>query len=344
MRESRDRPGEFVLARCAVDWLAWPRILSVWTAAVLCVGVLATGLVPAASRAETPRLSVVDLGQPLVPVISGQPPVSANVEGTCAEPFSLEANCPSGSWPGLGSDWGSAVAVAGGDSLALDFTSSMVAVRVASTSNYVPGESTPSGQSVENYDVLASVAATPTPESNIWRVTLPQLDIRATGGYTFSVVGSDTAGHHDYALTIRSPRYEDETRQCGMAYYSTELSQYLCAADSVPPGTPLHGGHNVRSQTVDAHRSLKVSSVATFAHAHLRLMFTVPMSGTMRIKLIISKRVERTIVRQVQAAGRVAVVVALSHYRPTSTRHIAVMALLRASGHHFGVARTITVN
>lgn len=324
----------------------------------MCIGIAcAAGLAIAAAAAapalaDGSGLSVSSLGQPSVPVIDGQPPVGVGPSGTCTEPFTLETACRPGTWPALGGGWGPTVDVAGGDTLALTFASPVTAVSVASTSNYMPGLSTPSvtpppgagapaapPAALVNYDVLPATAATATSDPRTWHIALPELDVRAMSGYTFSVVGTDATGPHDYALTIRSPRYADETRRCGTAYYNTGLSQYLCPAESVPPGTPRHGP----SGPPQPHRSLAVFSVARFAHGRLRLRFTAPMPGTLRVKLTVPQLGDRTIVRRVRAAGDITVTTTLRSYRPTKASRIAVVAHLRASGRQFGIAKTIAV-
>ena len=70
-------------------------------------------------------------------------------------------------------------------------------------------------------------------------MSLPPLDYRALGGYTFSVVGSGGGGiYYDYAFEIRSPRFADESARCGMAYFSTGVQQTLCFRGPFPGSYP----------------------------------------------------------------------------------------------------------
>lgn len=217
--------------------------LAALTAAVLFLAV------PAA-RAAGPMLSVTNLGHAAAPVVVGQPPLAIAPAGECAHPFTLagEAACPPGTWPPLGAPswapggWAPTEDVAGGDTLQLAFSGPMTSVVVGSTSNYGPGLQDPEGRAIANYEVVPESPATATADPAVWQVALPPLDYRAIGGYTFSVVGQDGSGFHDYPLEIRSPRYADELARCGTAYYSTGVQQYLCPGGGVPTGSPGAGG------------------------------------------------------------------------------------------------------
>ena len=82
--------------------------------------------------ADTPSLSVVNLGQPSATVIAGQPALTLASSGTCEVPFTLESEsaCLPGSWPTLGEAWGPTEDVAGGDQLRLTFSSAVSNVTI----------------------------------------------------------------------------------------------------------------------------------------------------------------------------------------------------------------------
>jgi hypothetical protein len=203
---------------------------------VLCVLAVAAALAPTAAAA--PALTVTNLGQASVPSEVSQPPLGVSSRGSCPHPFTVagESACPPGTWPPLGRPswtkegdrWSPTEDVAGGDTLQLSFSSPMAGVGVGSTSNFEPGLHDPDGNAIDNFDVISESPASATADPAVWRVTLPPLDYRALGGYTFSVVGSDAGGFYDYALEIRSPRFADESAKCGMAYFSTGVQQVLC--------------------------------------------------------------------------------------------------------------------
>jgi hypothetical protein len=226
----------------------WGRMARASAGLAICMLALAVEIAPTAS-ADAPTLTVTNLGQAAAPTEVPQPPLGVSSRGGCAHPFTLadEAACPAGVWPPLGSPtwdtsrdrWSPSEHVAGGDTLQLLFSSPVASVVVGSTSNYEPGLHDPDGKAISNYDVIPESSATPTADAATWRVTLPAFDYRALNGYTFSVVGGDSSGFHDYALEIRSPRFADENERCGMAYFSTGVQQALCFGafpGSYPPG------------------------------------------------------------------------------------------------------------
>ena len=196
-----------------------------------------------AALAGGPSLTVTNLGQAGAPVEVGQAPIVLASTNDCAHPFTFanESACPPGTWPPAGQPWGPIENVAGGDTLRLAFGAAVSAVSVGSTSNYPPGLTDPDGKPIPNYDVLSESQAVPTSDPAVWLAALPPLDARAisTSGYTFSVVAEDEAGHHGYPFGIRSPRYANESTQCGMAYFSTGWAQYLCLGNGPTPGVPL---------------------------------------------------------------------------------------------------------
>jgi hypothetical protein len=286
---------------------------------------------------------VSDLGQPSAPVIVGQPPLTVASSGTCEAPFTVatQAACPPGTWPALGTTWGPIEDVAGGDELQLTFSSPVSIVTVASTSNYTPGLTNPSGQPVPNYDVLAPASAQPT-SATVWQLTLPSLDVRAAGGYTFSVVAADTSGDHDYSLTIASPRYADERTRCSETYYSTGFSQYLCLSAGVkgpPPGPPAAGGHANAPATSPTNSSqptrvglrLGASAVGD-AHGRLRIEIAVPTAGSLTISIPTKGRHGAvTLVRHVTHRGYLTVIHKVAKLRFVGNHEIVLHMVLRAS-------------
>ncbi len=252
-------------------------------------------------------MTVSDLGQFDAPVVVGQPPITLVSIGSCSAPFTLEASCPPGSWPALGSNWGAVQDVAGGDALALTFSTPVSAVSVASTTNFPPGLTDPSGGAVINHDVMGATSAVASADPAAWNVVLPSLDPLALGGLTFSVVASDGSGSYDFPLTIRTPRYANESTGCGAAYYSTGNSQYLClsAGQKVPPPQlppPVSHVSSVR---------LPSAQHATLVHSTLRLRITVPAGGTLRVTLPRYPHV--TGLRHLRAAGTLTIALPLRH-------------------------------
>lgn len=188
---------------------------------------------PAAScaAAESPTLTVSNLGQSSIPVDPGQTALTVPPTGECPTPFTPEAEaaCPPGTWPSLGGVWAPTEHAAGGDTLRFTFSSPVSAVSVASTSNWTPGQFLPSGEPIRNYDVVGATSAAPTSEATDWLFTLPALNLQAMNGFTFSVVAEDGSGYHDYPFSIRTPRVSD----C-WAYYNPGDSLYACG-ESIPP-------------------------------------------------------------------------------------------------------------
>lgn len=305
--------------------------------------------------ASTPTLSLSDMGQPSAPVIVGQPALTVAPSGTCEAPFTIETEsaCPPGNWPGLGTTWGPVEDVAGGDELQLTFSSPVSSVIVASTSNYPPGLTNPSGQAVPNYDVLAPTAAQ-SASSTVWHVTLPSLDIRAISGYTLSVVADDTSGDHDYALTIRSPRYANELTKCSEAYYSTGNSQYLCLSNGVPPGLPTPGGQAGTPSTTSPTGNNQPApipngpplgaSTVSYAHGRLRIAVAVPTAGTLTISIPTRGRHDAmTTVRHVTHSGDLAVTQKVAKPRFVGNHQIVLHMVLHASTGFFKRTQTIRV-
>ncbi len=186
---------------------------------------------PTKSDTDLPTLTVSDLGQRLVPVEVGQPALTARPIGNCARPFALrfKSACPEGTWPGLGGTWSPVVPVAGGDTLRLAFSRAVSAVTVASTSNWKPGQFTPSHEPIRNYEVLGPMSATSTSDPTAWLITIPSLNDQATNGYSFSVVARIGSGYRDYRLSIRTPRVAN----CE-AYYNAEQTLYACGVATPP--------------------------------------------------------------------------------------------------------------
>jgi len=253
----------------------------------------ATGTV---AHADAPTLRVTNLGQSSAPVEVGQPALEIAAMGTCASPFTLanESACPAGAWPPLGRQWGSIEDVAGGDTLRFEFSSPVSVVKVGSTSNYTPGLHDPDGRAIPNYDVVSESAAVSTSDPAVWVTTLPPLDYRAisTAGYTFSVAAQDGSGYHDYPFGIRSPRYANELTQCGTAYFSTGVSQYLCLDRAVKG--PRSQGARITSATYNGHV--------------LTLTGEVPAAGSLRVGVptICGKRAGGACHRRTWVVGRAA--------------------------------------
>ena len=227
----------------------------------LCVTAMA-GAAPSVASADGPGLVVSNLGQESAPVEVGQPPIAVSATNSCEHPFTFanEAACAPGAWPPLGAPWGQIERVAGGDTLRLDFSGPVSSVSVGSTSNYEPGLRDPDGNPVGNYDVVAESGASATSDPRVWLFTLPQLDVRAIGsaGYTFSVAAQDGAGFHGYPFGIRSPRYADEAKRCGQAWYSTGFGQYLCLS-AAPAKTPAPArAHRKRKRCKKGFRKKRV--------------------------------------------------------------------------------------
>jgi hypothetical protein len=206
----------------------WNRMRPPAKATCLCTLLAAASLIaaghssPAVADASPPILSVSDTGQPSAPVIVGQPSLTIASSATCEAPFTTElaSTCPRGTWPALGESWGPIENAAGGDTLQFTFTAPMTKVTVASTSNYPPGLTNPSGEAVPNYDVLGVTSASGGPTS--WTVALPQWDVRSISGYTFSVVAQDAEGSHDYA-----PIAANHITQQGLASMPARPAQCL---------------------------------------------------------------------------------------------------------------------
>jgi hypothetical protein len=246
------------------NWLLARRCILLGTLAVFLLSLA----VPA--QADSPTLSVTNLGQPSAPVEVGQPPITISATANCAYPFTLanESACASGIWPQLGRQWGPIEHVAGGDTLRLGFSAPVSSVTTSSTSNYARGLRDPDGNTIPNFDVLPEASAVPTGEQTVWTIALPTLDYRAisTQGYTFSVVAQDDSGHHDYAFGIRSPRFANELEHCGQAVYSTGIEQGMCWGAGIPTRgpknllKPKNGPFEVGSARYDGRvLSLKVS-------------------------------------------------------------------------------------
>jgi hypothetical protein len=239
-----------------------------WVLLGALVVLLLASTVPA--QADSPSLSITNLGQPSAPVQVGQPPITILATASCAYPFTLtnESACVPGTWPQLGRQWGPIEHVAGGDTLRLELPVAVSSVTASSTSNYERGLHDPDGNAIPNFDVLSEASAVPTGEQGVWTIALPSLDYRAisTHGYTFSVVAQDDSGYHDYAFGIRSPRFTDELEHCGQAVYSTGVEQGMCWGVGVPPlgprtmVKPENGPFEVRSARYDGRvLSLKIS-------------------------------------------------------------------------------------
>jgi hypothetical protein len=291
--------------------------------------------------ARAAGLTVSDLGQAAIPVLSPDT-VGASAAGSCGEPFTLKSHCPAGSWPELGGEWGSALLVAGGDTLAMQFNAAASAVTVASTSNYPPGLTDPSGNPIANYDVLNATDASATGDPTSWQVTLPTLDARAMSGYTFSVVAVQEGVPRDYTFTIRAPRYEDEAHPCGTEYFSTNLSQYMCAEMAAPPGrvpvTPP-----VTSTTPPAAVPVfSLSPDAVISKGHLRLHFRVGAPGTLHVHLAVPGTSPRKISENVTAAGEVTLSVSLRKFHLGHHR-IKVVATLQTPGETLDLERSLRV-
>lgn len=232
---------------------------------VVLVLVLAATIAPTAG-ADTPTLAVINLGQVSAPSEVTQPPLAVSSRGGCPHPFTIagESACPSGMWPPLGRPswtregdrWSPTEDVAGGDTLQLSFSSPVASVSVGSTSDFEPALHDPDGNAIDNFDVIPESPATATADPAVWRVTLPPLDYRALGGYTFSVVGGDAGGFQDYALEIRSPRFADESAKCGMAYFSTGIQQTLCFGNF--PGSYPTAVHRKRKKCRRGFRRKKI--------------------------------------------------------------------------------------
>jgi hypothetical protein len=303
----------------------------------------------AASSSAAPSLTVTDLGQPSAPVEVGQAPVEVSPAGSCPTPFTLAAACPVGSWPALGGPWGPTLDVAGGDVLGLAFPVPVSDVVVASTTNFPPGLVDPSGTAVANRDVMAATPAVATSDPSSWTVALPPLDRIAMGGLTFSVVASDGAGgSYDYPLAIRTPRYGDESRRCGPAYFSTGDSQYLClvmqkAPPPLPPLMPPRAGPPPSVRPVAA--SLASVEGATFKRGRLRLNVSVPAAGTLHLTVVFRHRNVVVAIRHPLAAGSFRVSLRLRHQHFSKAHHrIALRMSLHTSTGAYSRTQAVPVS
>ena len=283
-----------------------------WRARLLAIAVGAFVVIAAPANAAASGVTVSDVGQVSAPVVVGQAPVPGSVSGSCGTPFTLESDCPVGSWPALGGSWGATLDVAGGDRLVLTFSAAVSAVSVASTTNYPPGLRNPSGTGVANRDVIAATPAVATADPTVWNVVLPALDVTAMSGFTFSVVASDGSGTYDFPLTIRSPRYADESTRCGPAYYSTGNGQYLCLNE--PKGHPP-------VVTTQPPPTLASLHGATFRHDVLHLELSVPAAGTLRISIVLPHRRPEVVIRHPRSAGRFSVALRLRGVRFSKAHH-----------------------
>jgi hypothetical protein len=272
---------------------------------------------PALANGEASTVTISDLGQASEPVEVGQAPLAVQSSGACPRPFTLkpEASCPSGTWPALGGDWSPFENVAGGDRLRLAFSIPVSDVTVASTSDWPPGEHTPSGEPMHNFDVLPPTAAKTAPEPGAWIIRLPPLSLQAIGGFTFSVVATDAGSNYDYHLSIKTPRYANEATQCGVRYYSTGVSDAICDRYSEQPGTPPR------------HRGLHIVA-ATLRGSNLRLNVRTPSAGTVIVG--IPTRVAATswlsVVRHVNHAKSV-MITAKVHRLRMHSRNSALLRL-----------------
>jgi hypothetical protein len=228
-------------------------------------------------------------------------------------------------WPALGEAWGSIENAAGGDTIQLVFTAPVTHVTVASTSNYQPGLTNPSGEAVPNYDVLGVTQASGA--SKTWTVLLPQWDVRAISGYTFSVVVQDEAGYHDYALMLKSPRFANEVTHCSESYYTTMFSQFSCTTSTVPPGGALRGvpqedatggkGSGGSGKSIDEHGSTPQLRVTRswYVHRRLHMRIAVPSAGTLNITVVVHGRSKRTLELHSTSAGTVSCTAPISAER-----------------------------
>jgi hypothetical protein len=209
--------------------------------------VLMLGLV---ARADADVMSVVvsNLGQPGLESTVPQPPVITTDRGGCANVFDADqangvAECPAGTWPAPDAGWGPGVDVSAGDTLQLSFSSGVSAVTVAVTSQLPLGGLTdPSGVHHLNVNLLGPQPATPTSDPLVWSVAIPDPTLitrQAMGAPApFSIVATDAQGSHDFALSVLSPRYDNEATHCGAPGHPMPQG---CPIPT-PPGLPLIGG------------------------------------------------------------------------------------------------------
>ena len=200
---------------------------------------------PAAALAVPAELTVTNLTQPGLESEVPQPPVSVAARGSCATPFSAqEANsgispCAPGSWPTVGQYgyWGPTVSVAGGDRLQLALDAPVDQVRFSSTTNYPRGLRDPTGAPYPNVDIVSAREADPTSDASVWTLELP-LDLdRAQGpGATFSVVARTGTEWRNFAVMIRTPRFNNHQTRCGYFYSPTSFHLTSCIFNYPPKG------------------------------------------------------------------------------------------------------------
>lgn len=285
-----------------------------------------------ALAAPAPGLTVQAHPRGAPPSRVGQGALQITSSGECREPFDArEADgpprCPS--WPPPDGAWTPQLEVAGSDAVILTFSTPPDEVRVAATTRYARGTTSPDGSSRSNEDVIAPRSATRTGDPSRWEVEVPApLTKQALSGLTFSVTTRVGMERRSYSLGLITPRFDDHPRQCGLAFFNPGESDHFCRdpqgqgpppgggsprpSGEAPPPTADPGsssapdeGQSVSAPTV-ARRSRVCRGVASFA-------ITTATGG----RLVLSVRsAEREIQRSVSisAAGRRTVPVRLPRW------------------------------
>lgn len=280
------------------------------------LGVIVASLVAAGSASGAPpRLTVAELGQPGIPPDPSVVPVTVSArDASCAVPLTLESTCSPTAWPKLGGSWGPIVGVAGGDLLRFSFSGAVNDVIVASTTNL----------RFANADMVTPIHAAQAGSPTTWVVTLPILDRRSITPLTFSVVATDAAGSHDYALMILSPRPTDMSGDCWVANYNTGDSQRLCTPSRRAVPQPGLGPVKSRPRSdgsitisLQVRRPGTLSAKATFDGSKLR-PYGRARRGVDSAKLVrLTIHPRRAAIRALRRRGRLAVAIALRLSEPS---------------------------
>jgi hypothetical protein len=183
-----------------------------------------------------PGLVVTDEGPGVVNAVG----ITASVGGVCADVYEAEqangtALCPANSWPAAGGSWSPTLTLSEGDTLRLTFGAAVSSVTFASTTNYPPGLTTPSGTAVLNSNVIPPSSATATADPDVWTVHIPNpLSALASSPVAFAVVARDATEDHDYSFSIQKPH-------CVGPNEASAPGTFPCG---VPPGGGLPGSSN----------------------------------------------------------------------------------------------------
>jgi hypothetical protein len=235
-----------------------------------------------------PSLVVTDEGPGVVNTVG----ITAGTSGTCAYVYEAEqanggAMCPTGSWPGAGGQWLPTLTLSE-DTLRLTFSAPVSDVTLASTTNYPPGLTTPSGTSVPNSNMIPPTSATATSDPDAWTVHVPNpLSALASSPVAFAVVARGATEDHDYFFSIQKPH-------CVGPNESSVPGTFPCG---LPPGGGLHGGSTssgnstqqgsgsvAQGHTTGEQPSIHIVSVKQHGYHHYRV--AVLASGPGRLNLV----------------------------------------------------------